>query len=88
MGCGYHTWKKNNKKTNYLMICNYAPSYNLSQLYAVGKHCTKCPEDTSCSLMYTGLCDSGVEKWRAARLFYKQSIVLIFFLLGFFITFY
>lgn len=57
IGCGFTMfledgwWKK-------LYTCNYGPAGNIifSQMYLRGAPCSACPDGTSCSLGYPGLC--------------------------------
>ena len=57
IGCGFTMfledgwWKK-------LYTCNYGPAGNIifSQMYLKGAPCSACPDGTSCSLQYPGLC--------------------------------
>jgi len=57
MGCGYTMfeeggwWKK-------LYTCTYGPAGNIifSEMYRRGNPCSACPQDTTCSLTYPGLC--------------------------------
>jgi len=57
MGCGYTMfeeggwWKK-------LYTCNYGPAGNIifSEMYRHGNPCSACPQGTTCSLTYPGLC--------------------------------
>jgi len=57
MGCGYTMfeeggwWKK-------LYTCNYGPAGNIifSEMYRRGNPCSACPQGTTCSVTYPGLC--------------------------------
>ncbi|XP_042240701.1 CRISP/Allergen/PR-1-like [Homarus americanus] len=60
VGCGFTMyedggwWKK-------LYTCNYGPGGNIifSQMYRRGSPCSSCPEGTTCSLQYSGLCGAA-----------------------------
>ena len=45
-----------------LYVCNYGPSGNLigSPIYSAGRQCSACPDGTSCSSTFPGLCSSVV----------------------------
>ena len=45
-----------------LYVCNYGPSGNLigSPIYSAGRQCSSCPDGTSCSSTFPGLCSSVV----------------------------
>ncbi|XP_045601928.2 uncharacterized protein [Procambarus clarkii] len=60
VGCGFTMfqeggwWKK-------LYTCNYGPAGNIifSQMYNRGTPCSSCPDGTSCSRKFPGLCDNS-----------------------------
>ena len=64
IGCGMTMyseggwWKK-------LYTCNYGPAGNImgggSAMYKIGVPCSSCPEGTSCSYDYLGLCSNNHE---------------------------
>ena len=59
VGCGMTMFKDGDwwKK---LYTCNYGPSGNIlghkTSVYKPGASCSACPEGTSCSDLYPGLC--------------------------------
>ncbi|XP_071550655.1 uncharacterized protein [Panulirus ornatus] len=59
IGCGFIMFKEGRwwKK---LYTCNYGPAGNIifSTMYSKGSPCSSCPDGTSCSVRYPGLCRS------------------------------
>ncbi|XP_071550651.1 uncharacterized protein [Panulirus ornatus] len=59
IGCGFIMFKEGRwwKK---LYTCNYGPAGNIifSTMYSKGSPCSSCPDGTSCSVRYPGLCQS------------------------------
>ena len=57
VGCGLTEFREG-KWFAKLYTCNYGPSGNYigGQMYANGPACSKCPEGTSCSATFPGLC--------------------------------
>ncbi|GJQ69171.1 putative programmed cell death 6-interacting protein [Trypoxylus dichotomus] len=58
------------------LICNYGPSGNIPNqpVYKSGKPCTSCPDGTSCSIDYEGLCEIERKFGRVERLSMKKLI--------------
>lgn len=57
VGCATGLYK--DEKLNYYhLYCDYGPAGNVAgnEMYLKGDPCTKCPEGTSCSKKYKGLC--------------------------------
>ncbi|XP_054266897.1 venom allergen 5-like [Macrosteles quadrilineatus] len=64
VGCGYVEQNKiDDDYQPVLMACNYAIAGNTpgQPVYLEGDYCTRCPEGTSCSFQYPGLCTSEVD---------------------------
>ena len=57
MGCGY-VYYKGGKWSRKLYVCNYGPAGNVITLpmYKRGDPCSDCPDGTSCSSSFPGLC--------------------------------
>ncbi|XP_045131762.1 CRISP/Allergen/PR-1-like [Portunus trituberculatus] len=57
VGCGYTNFKSDGIFKG-LYVCNYGPVGNILsfQMYTEGKPCSDCPEGTTCSKEYEGLC--------------------------------
>ncbi|XP_063859648.1 venom allergen 5-like [Scylla paramamosain] len=57
IGCGLSTYREGSMITK-LYTCNYGPTGNYisSPMYEKGEPCSSCPDGTSCSKMYDGLC--------------------------------
>ena len=57
VGCGLTEYREG-KWFAKLYTCNYGPSGNYigGEMYEQGKACTNCPEGTSCSREFPGLC--------------------------------
>lgn len=53
VGCGASNYNK-----RIFIVCNYAPGGNIlgTGVYIRGEPCSKCPNDTKCSIEYPGLC--------------------------------
>lgn len=60
VGCGYTYYQKGGWFTK-LYVCDYGPAGNIleDRMYVKGSACSACPEGTSCSRNYPGLCVSG-----------------------------
>ncbi|XP_071550654.1 uncharacterized protein [Panulirus ornatus] len=60
IGCGFIMFKEGRwwKK---LYTCNYGPAGNIifSTMYSKGSPCSSCPDGTSCSVRYPGLCQGS-----------------------------
>lgn len=55
VGCALVGFKKE-RFTKYL-VCNYEYKVRIGEdAYTVGKPCSKCPQNTTCSKIYPGLC--------------------------------
>ena len=57
VGCGFSQYKQNDFNMG-LYVCNYGPGGNVigAPLYKVGTACSDCPEGTTCSTTFKGLC--------------------------------
>ena len=57
VGCGLTEYREG-KWFSKLYTCDYGPSGNYigGQMYREGKACSACPEGTSCSSQFRGLC--------------------------------
>lgn len=63
VGCARAIFQKSKGPNIYYwshLVCNYGPTGNIPNLpvYKVGPPCTSCPEGTTCSLEWQGLCSS------------------------------
>ncbi|XP_063221286.1 venom allergen 5-like isoform X2 [Bacillus rossius redtenbacheri] len=60
VGCGASIYRSGEAEYTELLVCNYGPSGNRPSLpvYKTGAPCSACPQDTSCSREYQGLCFS------------------------------
>jgi len=60
VGCGITSYKEG-KWFATLYTCNYGPNGNFirGQMYSQGRACSQCPDNTSCSSQYPGLCTLG-----------------------------
>lgn len=75
IGCGFVV--KNKVRAYFIIIiCNYGPGGNiyLEPVYEMGKHCSKCPVNTTCNNKYPGLCGKIElyidENWATVSEFY------------------
>ncbi|KAK8399007.1 hypothetical protein O3P69_004240 [Scylla paramamosain] len=61
VGCGYTKFKVGNV-IKALYVCNYGPIGNIMSfpMYREGDPCSACPEGTTCSQEYEGLCEGNV----------------------------
>lgn len=60
IGCGFIMFKEG-KWWKKLYTCNYGPAGNIifSTMYSKGSPCSSCPEGTTCSVQYPGLCQGS-----------------------------
>ena len=60
VGCGLTEYREG-KWFSKLYTCDYGPSGNYigGQMYREGRACSACPEGTSCSSQFRGLCGEG-----------------------------
>ena len=57
IGCGYTAYRGGNSIKK-LIVCNYGAAGNFinAPMYQDGQACSNCPENTTCSKNYPGLC--------------------------------
>ncbi len=57
LGCGQITYDQD-RFVNQFVVCNYGPAGNVigSPIYTEGSACSLCPDGTTCSIEFPGLC--------------------------------